>query len=80
MAIYQGSKLLGQGARGKSAYDYAVEGGYAGTEEHFKEEIAKAPDLYDLVQKLSAQINGFTIGKETVNGVDVITFSYDDGQ
>lgn len=36
MAIYQGSVCLTQGKTGKSAYDYAVEGGYEGTEAEFE--------------------------------------------
>lgn len=57
MAIYQGDVLLGQGARGKSAYNYAVDGGYTGTEEEFKAEITKILELDTSVSSLQSSIS-----------------------
>lgn len=43
MALYvNGKKVAGIGLPGKSAYQYAVDGGYAGTEEEFQEVLANA--------------------------------------
>lgn len=43
MALYvNGKKVAGIGLPGKSAYQYAVDGGYAGTEEEFEEMLANA--------------------------------------
>lgn len=43
MALYvNGKKVAGIGLPGKSAYQYAVDGGYAGTEEEFGEILANA--------------------------------------
>lgn len=80
MAIYQGDILLGQGAKGQSAYGYALDGGYIGTEEEFAEGLAKAPNLYDEVQILKGMLNGITLGHTTYNGVECLTATYDDGQ
>ena len=41
MALYvNGKKVAGIGLPGKSAYQYAVDGGYTGTEEEFQETLA----------------------------------------
>ena len=79
MAMYLGNIPLGKGARGKSAYDYACEGGYRGTEEDYKIGLSKAADLYDLVMELKGMINGYTIGHEEVNGDLVMTLTFDVG-
>ena len=43
MALYvNGKKVAGIGLPGKSAYQYAVDGGYTGTEEEFQEVLANA--------------------------------------
>lgn len=43
MALYvNGKKVAGIGLPGKSAYQYAVDGGYTGTEEEFEEVLANA--------------------------------------
>lgn len=43
MALYvNGKKVAGIGLPGKSAYQYAVDGGYMGTEEEFQEVLANA--------------------------------------
>lgn len=43
MAIKANGKLVaGIGLPGKSAYQYAVDGGYTGTEEEFQEVLANA--------------------------------------
>ena len=43
MALYvNGKKVTGIGLPGKSAYQYAVDGGYTGTEEEFQEVLANA--------------------------------------
>jgi len=43
MALYvNGKKVAGIGLPGKSAYQYAVDGGYTGTEEEFEEMLANA--------------------------------------
>ena len=39
--VYDGSKYVLAGADGKSAYQYAQEGGYTGTEEEFAEKLAQ---------------------------------------
>ena len=42
MALYQGDKLLATGAKGLSAYEHAVKGGFEGTEEEFSSLLARA--------------------------------------
>lgn len=43
MALYvNGKRVAGIGLPGKSAYQYAVDGGYTGTEEEFQEVLANA--------------------------------------
>lgn len=43
MALYvNGKKVAGIGLPGKSAYQYAVDGGYTGTEEEFQEVLSNA--------------------------------------
>lgn len=40
-----GTEIAAKGADGKSAYDYAVDGGFTGTEEEFRALMAKAQNL-----------------------------------
>ena len=45
MALYKGNKLLAASVPGKSAYEHALEGGYAGTEQEFNEVLANLEDI-----------------------------------
>lgn len=40
---------------GKSAFEYALEGGYSGTEEDFGEDLASIPDIVNLVNGINPE-------------------------
>lgn len=55
-----------------TAYAYAVEGGYTGTEEEFTEALGEAADAVDQIANLSAEATTLSAGSSA-------TASYDDG-
>lgn len=54
--------VVPQGADGKSAYDYAIAGGYTGTETEFYEALAKITDILEQVMTyfISTNLTGVT--------------------
>lgn len=62
------------GANGKSAYQYAVEAGYTGTEEEFAELLAQIPDDDGLVHKTGSEtISGEKTFSATIHGTSTLT-------
>ena len=58
MAIYiNGKKVAGRGVSGKSPYQVALEGGYAGTEAEFNAQLVAIGEASRGFQELSAQVN-----------------------
>lgn len=66
MAIKVGGKIVagGRGADGKSAYQYAVDGGYTGTEAEFKELMGTGPWLPMSGGKMTGTLN---MGSNPIN-------------
>ena len=60
MALYvNGKKVAGIGLPGKSAYQYAVDGGYTGTEEEFHAELAEVKNKQNKLSGTKGQVVGF---------------------
>ena len=68
MALYvNGKKVAGIGLPGKSAYQYAVDGGYAGTEEEFEEMLANAGNK-PLAHGVTLSASAWSSNTQTVTG------------
>lgn len=75
-----------QGDNGKSAYDYAKEGGYTGTETEFYEALAKITDIIEQVMTyfISTNLTGVTGASSNLttifdDGSVELTFTANDG-
>lgn len=67
---------------GKSAYDYAVDGGYTGTEDEFKEKMAQEIDAPYISEKMKAIVPFLKYGRMLGSGTDlnsIVPASADDG-
>lgn len=78
--------VVPQGDNGKSAYDYAKEGGYTGTEAEFYEALAKITDIIEQVMTyfISTNLTGVTGSSSNPvtifdDGTVKLTFTANDG-
>jgi hypothetical protein len=53
------------GLKGKSAYQYALEGGYTGTEEDFKKSMAIVPSFVDRLTSLENKLSNLNYQSDT---------------
>ena len=65
--LINGKKVAGLGPPGKSAYQAAVDGGYQGTEEEFKQLLANALDQ-ETADARYLQLTGGTVGDVVFTG------------
>lgn len=72
MAVYKGNKLLAANVAGKSAYEYALAGGYQGTEEEFNIFMSNATVNYvQPDEPMDAQPNAFWLDTDEDFQVDI---------